>query len=41
MNKNSEIIAIGSWFILLITLIILALIMTAEHFEWIETTLLG
>ena len=41
MNKNSEKIAIGSFLALFIVLLITAIIMTIEHFEWIETNLMG
>ena len=41
MNKNSEKIAIGSFMALMIILVITAILMTAEHFEWIETNWFG
>ena len=41
MNRNSEIIAIVCIAALGIIFIILSLMATAEHYEWIETELLG
>ena len=40
MNRNSEIIAIGS-IGLLVIIIGITMLMTAKHFEWIETNLMG
>ena len=41
MNKNSEKIAIGAIMLLGILLVILSIIATAQHFEWIEANWLG
>ena len=41
MNRNSEIIAIGSTIALIAVLVITALLMIAEHFELIKTNWFG